>query len=1005
MTLKELVEKYWQEFEVLAFNLVKKELAQEIIEKATITQSVKDGGYDGEFLLYSKDNTFIKVLFEAKLRSNVTGNLPLQDFAKAIIISIVNEADILYIVTNVRFSKTTLEILEDYSKFVPLGIKLANGLTVKKFILQEELTGYNIEDDLFKFLVTDNTIQYEQNLSSIRKNPPSCPLYGDFDNDPQTLEIRNLFNNKRGILTITGNVGSGKSTLLENICCFYQNKGNCVSIIDLSKCFTYKDLIVEILEKTLGLSLTLINQIDDLTFKTILIENNLLEATQEDIEILDFIFSKETNYSHDYSYLFTVIVRFYEKLFRSTKKRINVIVGFKNAAYANDKVLQLLLYFLKSNNTFSSIVELTNEVYLRDDVDFWDNFKQNVMSLATYENFNLKDWSVEHAKHYIQKRINGLTDPQLTSLVKKFGCSPAEISSLIELIDNTNICVNKPQNLFFDEIMRLNSTKYEYIYYKCFEYLQLSNSDMLYLYIFLFFLSGEIKISILYEFFVNKHSFENLLYKVKKSNLFYVNGGKITVKNAKIEKQLNVYCEEHLTEFTISNVENFLKDRLKTLNLTSEKLLIFKCKCEYFKSPKTYIKLLISLGDKYLQLQHSHMAKDIFEKCIDFFANNQELHIHETQKLQVYLGMVETLIWKIGENDERIQRYLTISSNIIKKSHNTTSSFHLLVLKYHLLSYQYFHSQNMRTEALDVAKKGVQIIEKHQLYDESLELCGKMWRFYAVSIKEDTQDLKACLDIFDKGFINCKESAKFLFGYIIHNNMNVKNDDYNKRLQIKLDNYNRLFPLDKNLSIDERLHYRVNVAALKFLQKKYDDAWDDYELLLDESLIFGITREKVRILNDMANICWIKTELDEARKMYYTAKSEAEKSGCFSNYWPILINLVSFEVNSKNYKAAWDIHLILNEYLNQKCSDLLLNKLGIENQEYIRASITIHLKNLYKIYSHTKSNKVLYAIKELYKSSHQIVGEFEEQKLINSIKRLSLKNTMFDHNGLFLLKN
>ena len=85
MTFKSIVKKYWKDFEVIAFNLVKKELPQESIVSETLTQSIKDGGYDGEFLLSSNDNSIVKVLFEAKLRSDYNGSLPLQDFAKAII--------------------------------------------------------------------------------------------------------------------------------------------------------------------------------------------------------------------------------------------------------------------------------------------------------------------------------------------------------------------------------------------------------------------------------------------------------------------------------------------------------------------------------------------------------------------------------------------------------------------------------------------------------------------------------------------------------------------------------------------------------------------------------------------------------------------------------------------------------------------------------------------------------------------------------------------------------
>lgn len=1003
MTFKNIVKKYWKDFEVIAFNLVKKELPQESIVSETLTQSIKDGGYDGEFLLSSDGNSIVKVLFEAKLRSDYNGSLPLQDFAKAIIISIVRQIDIIYIVTNIHFSENTVQILEDYSNFVPLGIKLANGLTVKKFLLSEEWSKDIIGQEFFDFLVNNNNVKFEQNIVSPKSFLNTASLYKELTNAPQTLEYCNLFDKNRGILTVTGNIGSGKSTFIDNLCFFISKKGKSVAIIDLSKCITYKDLFVEILEKTIGLSLKLVNQIDKITFKNIFLENEALETNQEDVQMLNFIFSKDTDCFHDYSYLFSIIVHFYEKMF-SSKKRSNIIVAFKNSAYAHEEVLKLLLYFLKSHNTFSSIIELNSDIYLNGDVGFWDSFKQNVMSLATYQNFNVNDWSLEEAKCFLQKNFDGLSDRQLTSLINKFGRSPAELTDLIEMVDTCKVCTSYPQNLIYDEIMSLNPHKKDVLYHKCFEYLQFSNSSMLYLFALIYLLSGEVEINLLYEFINDESSFKKIFHLIQKSSLFYVNGRKISLKNSKIEEQLSIYCEEHLTAFVIRNVELFLRERLKTLSLSSEEKLEFKCKCEYYKSERKYLVSLINLGKAYLKLQQLSLAKKNFQKCIEILGSNSQVPASDTQRLQIYLGLVETLIWKIGTNSNSIERYLNMAKEIINTLDNKKSSCYLLTLKYYLLSYQFFHSQNNRNKAFDVAEKGVRFIEEKQLYNDDLEACGKMWRFYAVATKEQTQNIKKCLDVFDKGFVRCGNSAKFLFGYIIHKNMNIKGKNYREVIKIKLENYNELFKHDTALSIDEYLHYRVNVAALKFLQKDYKEAWKDYEMLLDKSIVFDIKREKIRILNDMANICWIENNLLEACKMYYTAKKEAERCGCIGNYWPILVNLVSFEVNKNNFEKAWDIHLILKPYLEQKCLDLLSTNLSAENQEYIKAAVIIHLKNLLKIYDFKNDGLIICTIKELYQKCFDS-DNIQEKKLVSCVRKLDLKNTAFAHNGLFLIKN
>lgn len=602
------------------------------------------------------------------------------------------------------------------------------------------------------------------------------------------------------------------------------------------------------------------------------------------------------------------------------------------------------------------------------------------------------------------KKIEGLSDKQLTSLINKFGRSPAELTDLIEMIDACKVCTNYPKNLIYDEIMSLNFHQKDMLYHKRFEYLQFSNSCMFYLFALIYLLSGEVEINLLYEFINDESSFEKIFCLVQKSSLFYVNGRKIFLKNSKIEEQLTKYCEEHLTAFVIRDVELFLKERLKTLSLSSEKRLEYKCKCEYYKSERKYLISLINLGNAYLNLQQLSLAKKNFQKCIEILGRNSHIPTTEIQRLQIYLGLVETLIWKIGTNSNTIERYLNIAKEIINKIDNKKSSCYLLILKYYLLSYQFFHSQNNRNKAFDTAEKGVKFIEEKQLYNDDLEACGKMWRFYAVATKEQTQDIKKCLDVFEQGFVCCGNSAKFLFGYIIHKNMNIKGKNYKRVLKTKLENYNELFKYDTVLSIDEYLHYRVNVAALKFLQKDYKEAWKDYEMLLDKSIVFDIKREKIRILNDMANICWIENNIPEACKMYYTAKTEAEKCGCIGNYWPILVNLVSFEVNKNNFEKAWDIHLILKPYLEQKCLDLLSTNLGAENQEYIKAAVIIHLKNLLKIYDSKNNGLIICAIKELYQKCFDF-DNIKEEKIVSCIRKLDLKKTAFDHNGLFLIKN
>ena len=53
---KLIVNEKWRNFEMLAFIAIKTELKDYNIIKETLTEAIKDGGYDGEYILSIKDN-------------------------------------------------------------------------------------------------------------------------------------------------------------------------------------------------------------------------------------------------------------------------------------------------------------------------------------------------------------------------------------------------------------------------------------------------------------------------------------------------------------------------------------------------------------------------------------------------------------------------------------------------------------------------------------------------------------------------------------------------------------------------------------------------------------------------------------------------------------------------------------------------------------------------------------------------------------------------------------
>ena len=1006
MTNEEIVQTYWDQFEVLAFRAVKSELPQDLVFEETITQSIKDGGYDGEFILLSQDHTMFQILFEAKLRSNTKGALPLNDFAKALVIAIVRQADMIYIVTNLHFSSETMKLLEHYAYSASLSIQLLNGASIREFIETHRTLLCDIHMDLQNFLISQNRVLEAQALpfsvpEGFSVSASSSPCL----EEKYRIQARN-FRKKNDVLCVEGHIGCGKSYYIENLCraLTYEKKQVCV--IDLSKCQTYKDLFLKIIEETLGLSLELVDLVNTQSFVQAFSRIGGSLSSEDDIQMLKFIFSRETEYPYDYSILFSQITNFYARLCPPRRMR-NIVVAFLNLAYAQREVLQLLLYFLEKSAMFSSILEITLNSLDCVVSEDWRSVSAKLTRLSTLEPYHVEDWQPDDAKKFLREHISGISENQLNSLIFQFGCAPAELSRLVEVVGYSDIYEGTPKELVFQEIAALKITKNDSLYRTCYEYMQYANSDSLYVYAFILLLSGKVSRNALDEFFQDQERTVKMISLVQKSSLFIVDGRTVAVRNARAQECLQAYCEEILSLWVVEPVALFIESRMERFHLTAEASMELACRVNYYRAPETYAESLAELGRHYLKLGQTPLARLQYEKAYAVMKKSPQILLSPLVVLQIRLGLVETLIWEIGAANEKLQDQLNFIGSFSPPELEQDLTYKCLMLRYYCLRYQFHHAQDQHPQALESAKRGVEWAETHNLYQAAPENCGRIWRFYAIAVRELTQDITKCLNVFQKGAEKCQDSVQFLFGYTIHKNMAVNDVDAQKRISKKLENYRPLLKREKELSIDEYLHYRVNVAALHFLAKDYEEALKEYQPLLEKSAIFNIVREEIRILNDMANLCWIRGESDEAYIKYCKGRTLAKTSGCVGNSWPILINLMSFELSKGRHSQALILYQELEPILKQSGSHLRTEKLSFEQREYYTAALYICLKNLLTLHREYPNRELLSAAGQLPKTSGIKITERNRQSkdMESIIRQLPLDGTIFDHNGLYLLKD
>jgi len=1008
VTNEDIVRAYWRDFEVLAFHAVKNELSHAFTIEETITQSIKDGGYDGEFILLSQNYTTFQILFEAKLRSSPKAALPLNDFAKALVIAIVRQADMIYIVTNLHFSSETMNLIERYANNASLSVQLLNGASIKKFIETHYALLQDIHIDLQNFLVSQAKAQEEQTL------PFSIPAgfmplaEQPFRPEEKYMTQAKKFRGRRSVLCVEGDIGCGKSYYIENLCQTMSLQKKQVHIINLAKCQTYKDLFLKIMEKTLGLSLELVDLVSPQSFADAFYRIGNSRASEDDLRMLKFIFSMNTEYPYDYSILFSQIVNFYKRICPPRRKQ-ETVVAFLDLVYAQREVVQLLRYFLNEETMFSSILELSQDslgLGYAVSAD-WRSVRDGLMRLSTLEPYRVENWEREDAKKFLQERIPGISEYQADSLIRLFGSTPAELARLVEVINYSSIYEETPTELIYQEICALKITRNDSLYQTCYEYMQYANSDSLYIYAFLIFLSGEVDCSILDEFFGTQERAAKILTLAGKSGLFIKNGRSLSTRNARAEECLQAYCEKVLSLSVVEPVAKFIEKRQERFHLTTEARMELTCRVNFYRDPQAYVESLAELGGRYLSLGQMPLSHAQYEKAYAVIKAPSNVRVSSLTELKIRIGLVETLIWEVGTSSEKIQKQLDLIESFSSPELHGDSLYQCLMLRYYCLRYQFHHAQDQHPQALEFAQGGVVWADKHDLYQASPENCGKIWRFYAIAVKEMTQDIEECLKVFQTGSKKCQDSVQFLFGYTIHKNMAIDDADVQTRISKKLRNYVPLSKRERELSIDEYLHYRVNVAALHFLKKDYSEALRQYKPLLEKSFIFNIVREQVRILNDMANLCWIYGDLDEAHRKYCKGKALAEVSGCLGNYWPVLINLMSFELSKGEYSQALELYRELHPFLEQLCSSLQISGLSFEQREYYTAALSISLNNLLKLHRTYSSGPFLSAAERLFNASSIRLPEQEERPadIERTIRRLPLDGTIFDHNGLYLLKD
>lgn len=1002
MKNKDIVKKYWRDFELLAFRILSDELnGDSTLWKAidkTITEPSKDGGYDGEFIICHMDNVSEKILFEAKLRSNDRKDLPLSDFAKSIIIAIIRNTDCIHIITNVHFSKETINRLALFSENTDLTIKLKNGYSIKQYIISKEnrVTDF---DSIFLGFLKGCKSDREQNLpnsSAVVSQEP--PALSTVELNHYRLMLRQLIR-KTVIMLVEGKEKTGKSFYINRLYSLARFEKKHIFIFDFAKQITYQDFILELLNNILGISLELVQLMNSEQFNEAFKQIGLSTVDEDEMDVLRAVFYQD-NLKIDYSFVFTKFVKIFFQII-SLKKYSNPIIIFSNLSYANPETLQLIKYLIKENSFFSFVLEMREDRFLEQNNNAWSEFIRYVKqqpNLAAKNKYT-QPWTKAQAKQFLRKKIPDLTENQYENVIAQFGYQPYELDPLAEIYELSEINKITPRELIYDDIKRIDNSKPYELYRKYFEYITAYNSDLIYVLLLLFFLKGECTFDVISLFFCeSRERVENCRNIISDCRILSVGFRKIQVTSHQVTQALENFCTKNVSITATNCVIDFITRNIDSLYLTYDEKLELNCKLNYFISEIDYFISLLKLGKMYLSSSQWTSAQSTFEKAYDLPCNN----VSDAMRLDLYISYIESVIWQYKSFIILVNELLYKSNLIIMNHTADEKDFSELLLRYCLINYQINHNQQNNVMAYEFAVQGVKLVKKNKLYHSCKQYCGKIYRFYAVSIKEKTNNIHKCISAFRKGLRECPDSSQVIFGYIVHKNMNIHLKNYRRRLHRKLCNYAKLKKYEPELSIDEVLHYRVNVAAINFLLKNYQSAKKDYLELLEKSRVFSIYREQIRILNDLANIDVINEDIQEALKKYYKSIRLSEETGYSHNYWPALLNATTIEVRNRNYPKALENHEKLKPYFTNICKAVDKKTIGIEIADYNHAAIIIHLNNLFTIHNYFSNqfdNRILDFINTVLADCKIfcITRQCNVKEVSDILHRHTLSGSMYEH--------
>lgn len=907
-------DKFWKQFERIAYEYVKSQYQKDRIKEDTHTQDSHDSGYDAIWILIPQNKWSPQtVLMEAKFRQSQK-TLPLQDCAKALIIAFNLYAHELYIVTNILFSPQALNETEKFKTRSNLEIKCINGSELKKYIQTNQKylqTECNISSDFLNLL--SESLPAEPKTKGKRPlviaNKPTALALDQKRTDLIEKIVQGL-RYRESIFMIEGHEGIGKSCLGKKAEEGFNQYAFTMCKIDLSLCISSRILYINVLEAIWGVGLgTILNDPNLEEYINQLIGIGNAEINQDILNaVKNILLSDFQEYQGYRDYFLHGLLLYLDVILKSRKNQLKLVIYFENLHMASEEMLSFfrqLILTLKRNG-IRVILEVRAPFLIQGQSDI----RQSERYLEQLKKCSDQIFWVEPLERETSIQLIKSTVPLddfICDCLADYLCdNPLELRCALEILNSCPLIAQNAAGTKEDlnEYWDMAGLSANSVIMSLISQLRSYLSDLFELAILF---EGEIPYWALEAIW--KDGVSDIVKQACESKIFIelpaggIKCGHLRFLKA-MEKGSNFNIQYKLADVLLPVLEMHRKEKAAYPFIELKLLYILN-------KPEQMIHNTLSIMRDLMRMYQFKKASGAGIKCITYIENNfsgQELFAGQLSEILLSILMCARELHEECQEDyqpiyQKAEKYIRLWNPILEKN--------ILWQEYRLLVWHKFFTAGEFSLSLEISRDlYVKLEDTRDLFEDSDDFPGQVYNAYGLSIKM-LKGGESAEEIFSEGVQKYKDSYYGMAAFLSQRgNRLLKTDPlsatkaYLKILEIVH---------GKNYPYQEILHTRIDVAMSYFLAGKYADSksWGKDGLAVAQSV--GIPAQAGRACNILGCCYAAEGKLSKSRLLFQESISMLEEANAAIYLWRAQLNLASVLLDGDYDRAKAEelIHSVL----------------------------------------------------------------------------------------------